>query len=123
MTTRIEDEEYPIEHDMPSMVRGSDWIGFAFQIMEDDNVTPKNTTGYDAEMIITEEGWNAATPYATLTVGSGITHTASQGLFNFSIAKATIDTFDWRTAVYKINITDSGGGITPYFMGRMFIKG
>jgi len=122
MTTRIEDEEYPVTHDLPPMLRGSDWIGFAFQIMEDDNVTPKNTTGYSAEMVIAEEGWNGET-YATLTVGSGITHTPSQGLFNFSIAKATVDGYNFRTAVYKINVTDSSAGITCFFMGRVFIEG
>lgn len=122
MTTRIEDEEFPVEHDMPPIVRGSDWIGFSFQEMEDDNVTPRDTTGYDAEMIIAEEGWNGSI-YKTLTVGAGITHTASQGLFNFELSKADIDLFDWRTAVYKIIITDSGGGLTAYFMGRMFVKG
>lgn len=122
MTTRIEDEEYPVNHDLPTMIRGSDWIGFAFQIMEDDNVTPKNTAGYSAEMVIAEEGWNGNT-YGTLTVGDGVTHTASQGLFNFSRAQANVDAYKFRTAVYKIFVTDSGGGVTPYFMGRIFIEG
>ncbi len=122
MTTRIEDEEYPVRHDLPPMIRGSDWIGFSFQIMEDDNVTPKDTTGYSAEMVIAEEGWNGNV-YDTLTVGDGITHTSSQGLINFSIAQATVDAYKFRTAVYKILVTDDNGGITPYFMGRMFIEG
>jgi hypothetical protein len=120
-STQITDEEYPVNYDPPAIIRGADWVGFSFQHMEDDNVTPMDTTGYDAEMIIAESE-NGET-YKTLTVGDGITHTASQGLFNITMDYTAVAELDFSTAVYKIIITDSGGGKTPYFMGRLQVKG
>jgi len=121
MTVKITEEDYPILFDPPVIVRGADWIGFAFQHMQDDNATPIDTTGYTAEMII-KESWNAET-YKTLTIGDGITMTAAQGLFNVTMSKATIDTLDFRKAVYKLVVTDSSAGQTCYFMGNLEIVG
>lgn len=121
MTVKITDEDYPIQFDPPVIVRGADWIGFAIQHMEDDNVTPIDTTGYTASLIIAES-WNAEA-YLTLSIGSGITMTAASGLFNISMTKAVVDGLDFRTAVYKLIITDAGGGITPYLMGKLEIVG
>jgi hypothetical protein len=121
MTVKITDEDYPIQFDPPVIVRGADWIGFSFQHMEDDNVTPIDTTDYTAEMII-KESWNGET-YKTLTIGDGITMTAAQGLFNISLDKTDIDALDFSKAVYKLLVTDDSGGITPYFMGNIEIVG
>ena len=121
MTVTITDEDYPIPFDPPVIIRGADWIGFAFQHMEDDNVTPIDTTGYTAEMIIMES-WNGET-YKTLAIGDGITMTAAQGLFNVTMSKTTIDTLDFRKAVYKLIVTDDSAGKTCYFMGNLEIVG
>ena len=121
MTVQIFDEDYPISFDPPVVIRGADWIGFAFQHMEDDNVTPIDTTGYTAEMVI-KESWNGET-YKTLTIGDGITMTAAQGLFNVSMSKATIDTLDFKSGVYKLIVTDSSNSPTCYFMGTIEIIG
>lgn len=121
MTTKISDEDYPIQYDPPAMIRGADWIGFAFQHMEDDNVTPIDTTGYTAEMIISaaENG----EVYKTLTIGDGISMTAATGLFNVTMSNADIAALDFRTAIYKIIITDSSANKTCYFMGKLLVKG
>lgn len=121
MTTKITDEDYPISYDPPVIVRGADWIGFAFQHMEDDNVTPIDTTGYTAEMIISES--ENGEVYTTLSIGSGITMTAASGLFNISLTSTAIALLDFRTAVYKLIVTDSGGSKTAYFMGNLLVKG
>lgn len=121
MTVKISDSDYPIEYDPPKIVRGADWIGWAFDLMEDDNVTPINTTSYTAQMIIMES-WNGET-YKTLSIGSGITMTALSGLFNISLSKTDIDDLNFRTAVYKLIVTDDNGGMTPYFMGKLEIIG
>jgi len=121
MTVKTTDEDYPIAFDPPIIVRGADWIGFSFQHMEDDNVTPIDTTGYTAEMVI-KESWNGET-YKTLTIGDGITMTAAQGLFNVALNKAAIDLLDFSKGVYKLIVTDDNAGITPYFMGNIEIIG
>ena len=121
MTVRITDEDYPYKYDPPVIVRGADWIGFSFQHMEDDNVTPIDTTDYTAEMIIMES-WNGG-QYKALTIGDGITMTAAQGLFNVAMSKTTIDTLDFRKAVYKLIVTDDNAGKTCYFMGNVEIVG
>lgn len=119
--TTITDEQYPVTYDPPIIVKGADWIGTAFQLMQDDNITPLDTTGYTAEFIIYSSE-NGET-YTTLTVGSGITHTPAQGLFNIVLTESTIDALDFKTANYKFIVTDSGGGSTPFFMGRLKIVG
>lgn len=122
MTTNIRDEEYPVTYDPPVIVKGADWIGTAFQLMEDDNITPKNTTGYTVEFIIysSENG----EVYTTLTIaGGGVDHTPAQGLFNILLTEAAIDALDFKTANYKFVVTDSGGGSTCFFMGRLKVIG
>lgn len=121
MTVKITDEDYPISFDPPVITRGADWVGFAFQHMEDDNVTPIDTTGYTAEMVIMES-WNGEL-YKTLSIGSGITMTAAQGLFNVTMSKEDVDALDFSKAVYKLIITDSGAHKTCYFMGNIEIIG
>lgn len=121
MTVQIIDEDYPIPFDPPVIIRDADWIGFAFQHMEDDNVTPIDTTGYTAEMVI-KDSWNGET-YKTLTIGDGITMTAAQGLFNVVMSKEDIDALDFSKAVYKLVITDSSDNKTCYFMGNIEIVG
>jgi len=121
MTVKITDEDYPIRFDPPVIVRGADWIGFAFQHMEDDNVTPIDTTGYTAEMLIMES-WNGEL-YKTLTTASGIVMTAATGMFNVAMDKAAVATLDFSRAVYKLIVTDDNGNITPYFMGTIEVIG
>lgn len=122
MTTKITDEEYPVTYDPPVIVRGADWIGVAFQLMEDDNVTPINTTDYTAEFVIysSENG----EVYTTLTIAGGnITHTPAQGLFNIVLTESDIDALDFKTAKYKFIVTDDNDSPTCFFMGRLKVIG
>lgn len=120
--TRITDEDFPVNYDPPVIVKGADWIGTAFQLMEDDNITPKDTTDYTAEFIIysSENG----EVYSTLTIAGGnIAHTPAQGLFNISLAETDIDALDFKSANYKFIVTDTNSSPTCFFMGRLKVIG
>ncbi len=113
---KITDEDYPVQVTFPAFVHGADW-NWAFQLMDDDNVAPINTTGYACVMTI-KASLNGET-YAALSIGSGITMTAANGLFTFLIDDAAVDAYDWTTAIAKIVITDDLGGKTPLFVGDL----
>lgn len=123
MTEQLYESEYPVEFDPPAIVRRADWGGFAFQLMEDDNVTPINTTGYSAEMFIMEsENGEVYLTLGTDAPHTGITMNASLGLFNVEMDADTVDTLDFRTAFYKLIVTDDDGGKTPFFAGRLVVR-
>lgn len=113
---KITEENYPVVYDLPDMVHGADWH-WAFQLMDDDNVNPIDTTGYACTMEI-KAGQNGEV-YDTLSIGDGITMTAATGLFNFELSASTVDSYDWSDAVYKIIVTDDTGGKTPLFIGSL----
>lgn len=121
---KITNEDYPVMlkegTDLPYMVRGANWH-WAFQIMEDDNVTPVNTTSYVCTVYIMESP-NGDT-YATLTNGSGVTMTAASGLFNVDIDDSVIDTYPFKTAIFKVIMTDDTGDKTPLFLGTLKFAG
>ncbi len=121
MTTTITDEDYPVRFDPPVITRGADWMGFSFQHLEDDNVTPIDITGYTAEMVI-KDSWEGVT-YRTLINGSGITMTASTGIFSVSLAEADVAALEFKSAVYKLIVTDASGNVTPYFTGKLEVIG
>lgn len=113
------DEKYPVrlnESDLDELVHGADW-GWGFQLMQDDNVTPVDTTGYTCEIQIRES--ENGELYDTLTIGSGITMTAASGLFNVRIDDSQVDTYKWSTAVFKVIVTDSSSNKKPFFIGRL----
>jgi len=109
--------EPPIKRDW-RMKKGADWHR-TIKLKESDGVTAKNTTGYTMTMTI-KSAPNGET-FATLSIGSGITHTPSAGQFNIDVTAAMIDTWDFATGVYEVQITDAGGGKTIPFMGEMVL--
>lgn len=121
---KITEEMYPVllkeGIDLPYLVRGANWH-WAFQLMEDDNVTPLDTTGWVCTITIkeSENGRN----YATLTNGSGVTMTAATGLFNVDIDDSVVDTYPFKTAVFKVIMTDDTGDKAPYFLGTLKFAG
>lgn len=121
---KITDENYPVmlkdETDLPLLVRGAHWH-WAFQLMEDDAVTPKDTTNYTCTVTIYESE-NGAT-YSTLTNGSGVTMTAAIGKFNVDISDTTVDTYPFKTAKFKVVLTDDTGNKTALFMGALRFAG
>jgi len=121
MSTRITEEDFPINFDPGVIVRGADWPGFAFQLVEDDNVTPLDTTGYTVSMPVSAS--ENGEVYTTLSIGSGITMTAASGLFAVNLTDTAVDAFNFRTAIYKLIVTDAGGIKTCYFMGKLLVKG
>jgi hypothetical protein len=109
--------EAPIQRDW-KMKKGADWHR-TIKLKESDGVTAKNTTGYSMSMTI-KAAPNGET-YATLSVGSGITHTPSAGQFNLDLTAAVIDGYDFASAIYEIIITDASGGKTIPFMGEIVL--
>lgn len=116
MTTTIK-AATPIRRDW-AMKRGADFHR-TIKLKESDGVTVKVTTDYSMTMTI-KSAQNGET-YATLTVGSGITHTPSAGQFNIDIVAATIDGYDFATALYEVQITDASGGKDIPFMGEIVL--
>jgi hypothetical protein len=121
MTNIITDEAYPVHYDPPPMVRGADWQALAFQLMENDGVTPKDVTDYTAALTLMAD-WNGEV-YDTLIIGDGITLTAASGLFNISRTKEDIDAYDFQRAVYKFIVTNSSGDREGWFIGTVQVVG
>lgn len=106
--------------DLPYLVRGANWH-WAFQLMEDDNVTPINTTGYTCTITIYES--ENGEIYTTLTNGSGVTMTAANGLFNVDIDDSAVDAYPFKTAKFKVIMTDDLGDKDPLFLGKLEFAG
>jgi len=121
MPNVITDENYPVHYDPPVMIKGADWEALAFQLMENDNVTPKDVTGYTATLTLMAD-WNGEV-YDTLVVGAGITISAASGLFNISRTKEQIDAYDFQRALYKFIVTNDSGGREGWFIGTQQIVG
>lgn len=121
---KITNEDYPVilkeGTDLPYLVRGANWH-WAFQLMEDDNVTPIDTTGYTCTITIYES--ENGKEYGTLTIGSGITMTAASGLFNVDIDDSVVDAYPFRNAKIKVIVTDDLGDKVPFFLGKLEFAG
>lgn len=99
--------------------RGAD---FDFTIKVKDNLTTaKDTTGWSAAMTIRDK--QNGTTYATLSVGSGITHTPANGLFVIHIASTTVDAYTFHNAEYDLILTESGGAKKCPFYGDIEVLG
>lgn len=109
--------EPPIRRDW-KMKKGADF-NRTIKLKESDGVTAKDTTGYTMTMSI-KASPNGET-YATLAIGSGITHSPASGQFNILIAAATNAVYDFSSAVYEITITDASAGVTIPFMGEIVL--
>lgn len=121
MPNVITDEAYPVKYAPPAMVRGADWQALAFQLFEDDAITPKAVAGYSATLTLMAD-WNGEV-YDTLISGDGITITTASGLFNVSRTKEDIDTYDFQRCVYKFIVTNALGGREGWFIGTIQIVG
>lgn len=118
-STKVTNEKYPIrvtDDDLEELVHGTDWH-WSFQLFEDDNVTPVDTTSWVCHVYLMESE-NGET-YATLTNGSGVTMTAASGLFNIDISDTTVDTYNFKSCVFKVVVTDDTGDKKCYFLGRL----
>ncbi len=117
--TKITNEQFPVRltgDDLRDLVHGADWH-WAFQLFEDDNVTAKDTTGWTCtvELLESENG----EVYATFTNSSGVTMTAASGLFNIDISDTNVDTYNFKSCIFKVIMTDDTGDKTPYFLGTL----
>lgn len=116
MAFKITEEVFPVRYDLPPMTHKADWH-WAFQMFDDDGVTPQNTTGYTCTMYF-RQSVNGEV-YATLTIGSGITMTAGSGLFNVDLDKIVIDMYDFQEAEYLVIVTTNTNDDMPMFFGKV----
>lgn len=111
--------ELPMRWDQ-KMQRRSDFT-MTIQYLEDDEVTPKNTTGYSMSIFI------RAAPngelYDELQVGAEITHTPAEGLFTVRVPAATVDGYKFSRAVYDVQVTDNAGAKSVPFTGDIVVGG
>jgi hypothetical protein len=103
----------PITRDIRQK-RGADFH-WTIKLKENDGVTVKNTTGYTSTLTL-KRGQNGET-YATITA----TNSAASGQFNYDIAAATVDGYDFSSADYEVLITDASGGKTIPFVGTFVL--
>jgi hypothetical protein len=117
MTTEL--QSLPLVQDI-TLVQGGDWHE-TINLFEDDQVTPKDTTGYTAEMTIFSSP-NGET-YDTLTIANGkITHTPASGQFNLDLTAAQIAEYDFTSAQRKFIITTDTGGKVPLIIGSVQVR-
>lgn len=94
--------------------RGADFH-LTIKLRESDGVTVKNTTGYTSTLTI-KAGQNGET-YATITP----TYSPASGQFNYDITAAVLDTYDFSSGEYEIQIVDNSGGKTIPFIGSFVL--
>lgn len=111
--------EMPVKFPFKPMKVGQD---YAFTIyFKDDNRAAKNTTGWSMEIKGRENNANGDEVFS-LTVGSGITHTAAEGKFAVKIADTITSLIDVGTVAVDVKVTDSNGDITFPLEGEIEIK-
>ena len=114
MTTDIQiTAEMPIELPLPPIKPGADW-DWTLEVT-DDNGVAVDTTNYTLSITGKSE-INGETIF-TLTIESGITHTAALGKFAMHISGATTALYDVRRIVWDSLLTTAGGVILPIFQG------
>lgn len=92
------------------IVRGGDWHETVL-VYEDDEVTPKDTTGWSMTRTI-QKSYPNGEVYDTLTIANGkIVHTPANGQFNLNLTAAQIAAYDFTAAVYR-DVFDYGDGST-----------
>jgi hypothetical protein len=108
---------FPIIKDI-EITRGGDWHE-TIELLEDDKVTPKDTTGYTMSMFILSRHQNGDL-YDTLTVANGkIVHTPVSGQFNLNLTAAQIDAYEFTSAVRRVVFDDGAGNTTPLMIGNV----
>lgn len=119
MSEQVIVTELPMRWDQKAQ-RRADWT-MTIQLLEDDQVTPKNTTGYGMTVYIRAAPNGAL--YDQLEVGSEITHNPGQGLFTVRVPAATIGAYTFSRAVYDVQLTDNSGGKIVPFYGDFLVEG
>jgi len=99
-------------------VRGGDWHETVL-FYEDDEVTPKDTTGWEMTMLIQKSYPNGET-YDTLTVANGkIEATPLNGQFNLNLTVAEIEAYDFTAGVYRMIVDYGDGNVQVFRLGNV----
>lgn len=86
--------------------------------LEDEN-GPLDLTGYSATMRFGADYDTAAE--LTLTVGSGLTINASEGIITFELTNVQTAAFTFSQGRYDLEIVDGSGKIDPVLYGKVTI--
>ena len=89
----------------PDIKPGADWK-WTLEV-QDDNGDVQDTTGWDCACKVKNKA-NGETK-ASLTVGSGITHTTGQGQFDFAITDTQTAALDCNQVEFDVLLTDDTG--------------
>ena len=111
--TEIIVSDMPVKVNLHKIAPGADW-GFGFYVM-DDNCAVIDTTGWDAVLQMRDKANGKI--YADLSIGSGITNTTAQGLFEFALTNSETVGFDVDKVVYDLYLTDDSSVVTCAFEG------
>jgi hypothetical protein len=109
-------QPFPIRKDI-QIPRLGDWHRTII-LLQDDKVTPIDTTGYTMTMTI-RSSLNGEV-YDTLTIANGkIVHTPASGQFNLNLTAAEIAAYDFVRAVYDIAYVDGSANTTHLLTGSV----
>lgn len=106
-----------IGSDEPLVIReGAD---ISIDIALEDENGPLDLTGYSATMRFGPDYDTAAE--LTLTVGSGLTINAAEGIVTFELTNAQTTAFTFSQGRYDLEIVDGSGKIDPVLYGKVTI--
>jgi hypothetical protein len=88
---------------------------------KDQNNNPINLTGYTARMQI-RESHDAASPFVTLSTGSGITLGGVAGTITLTISDSQTSAMTQSSGVYDIELVSSLGTVTRLLEGNVIIS-
>jgi len=96
------------------MKKGADWR-MTITAKEDDQVTPRDITGWD--VILTIKDRPNGDQMIQLTIGDGIALTPASGRMDFEILSEGVDELEFSRATYDIIIIDANDDKTCPFYG------
>jgi len=100
------------------LVRGGDWHETIIAY-EDDEVTPKDTTGWLMTMTILKRFPNGEEFDNLTTDGTRIVNTPANGQFNLNLTKAEIEAYNFTAAVYRMTIDYGDGNVQVVRLGNI----
>lgn len=91
-----------------------------FVILEDDEITPTDVTGYEAEFSIAVTP--GGTPLFTYTQDDYITVGTTDGTFDIQIPFAETKLWNLRRYVYEVSVQSPSGVKETLFEGRLSVR-
>jgi hypothetical protein len=87
----------------------------------DENGTAINLTGYTAARFMAREVIDSATPFISLSIGSGITLGGAAGTITLNMSAAATGALTQDKGVFEIDVTDGSGKVTSLVIGDLLL--